>query len=865
MWYQKTAKEILSDLNVELANGLTCEQVGERLRTFGPNVFAKGKKETLFDIFIRQFKSPLVYILIIAAVLIVILGQSIDAIVILVVVTFNAVIGTFQEGRAQNSLERLKSLTRHKVLVRRAGEEVLISSEEVVCGDILIFNAGDKVAADARIVKAEELAVNESILTGEAYTAFKSANVIKKNKLVLGDQKNMLFAGTGVVSGWGEAVVVAIGLESELGKISKQLLETKNVPLPLAKKVFELTRFIAITVFLIGIITFSVGLIRGIELREIFGVVIGLSVSVVPEGLPVALTIVLARGVWRMAKAHAIVRQMAAVEAMGGADILMIDKTGTITTGQMVIADLYYNGTHLKIDGQGYDPSGKIKLSIKRTGLKRFLSLVYLSLKADVIFEEHGGWKPVGDSTEAAIAVLCKKMGLSKEKLLEDYKTVLSKPFDQKKKYIEAIFTKGREKWEVFVGAPEYLIDDLRLDHNILADYHSLAKKGLRVIGAAILGPKKVCDWALMAIEEEIRETAKESILEAKKAGFRVVIATGDFAETAKAIARRVGIYQENDEVLTGSQIEQSNEEEFLRKIDKASVFARITPEHKFRIVNAFKRRGHIVAMTGDGVNDAPALSAANLGIGLGSGTQVAKDASDIVLVDNNLETIIGAIFEGRSIYLSLKKVVLYLFSTSFGEVLVITGAIFIGLPLPLVAVQIIWLNFVTDGFFVVALAQDKPKEGLITRSEVESESLIDNLMIKRTILMGFSMFVVALPIFYIFMSNYSILTGRTMVLLVLSMTQWFNALNVRSRSVSIFKRRLDNFFLIASFGVVLILQILVVQTPWGNELMHTESLSLGQWVIAFLASTVIIWVEEVRKFFARNNWQAADGRQLTA
>ena len=314
-----------------------------------------------------------------------------------------------------------------------------------------------------------------------------------------------------------------------------------------------------------------------------------------------------------------------------------------------------------------------------------------------------------------------------------------------------------------------------------------------------------------------------------------------------------MGIYEEGDLVLTGAEVEKMTETELEAKTDKVTVFARITPEHKLKIVKAFQRAGRICAMTGDGVNDAPALQAANLGIGLGSGTQVAKDSSDIVLVNNNFETIVDAIAEGRAIYLSLKKVILYLFSTSFGEVLVLTGAILSGLPLPLVAVQIIWLNFVTDGFFVVALAQDNPtKKQLKSRTDVNSENLVDKLMIKRMFLMGGTMLLIALPTFYFFINNYSLSYARTMSLLILSITQWFNALNVRSRTRSVFTIPINNNFLAGSFVIVFILQLLIIQTGAGNNILHTEKLSLGHWLLAFGLSTIIIWVEEIRKYFIR-------------
>src|SRR3989338_5411985 len=728
-YYQKTAQEVVVEFSTDIQKGLSTSEAKDRIVTFGYNELAQKRQETIFDIFVRQFKSPLIYILIFAAALVLTLGAKIDALVILAVIIFNSIVGTIQEGKARNSLSRLKSLTKHKAVVRRDEEEFLISAEEVVCGDVLILHEGDKIVADARIIVCEGLKVDESILTGESQAVVKTSDVISHKNLVVGDQKNMVFAGTSVVGGAAEGVVTETGINSQIGKISKELLETADVPLPLAKKVMKLTHFIAIATFAIAVLTFLAGIARGIEFREILGAVIGLSVSVVPEGLPVAVTIILAGGVWRMAKAHAIIRQMAAVEAMGNADCLLVDKTGTITTGKMNISKISFLDELFTVKGNGYDPTGKIEnleKSKHKEKILKMLSLTRLSLNAEIVYETDGGWQPRGDSTEAAIAVVCARAGLDKEKIEKHYKVDFAKPFDPKKRYIEGSFSKDGEKWHIFIGAPEFLSKNLKIDH------------------------------------------------------------------------------------------------------------------------------GHICARTGDGVNDAPALQAAHLGIGLGSGTQVAKDSADIILVNDNFETIVAAIAEGRSIYLSLKKVILYLFSTSLGEVSVILGGVLLGLPLPLLAVQIIWLNFVTDGFFVVALSQDTPRRKLVSKDDVNSENLIDGLMVKRMIVMAIAMFVATMPFFIYFLDRYSLSYSRSVVLIVLAATQWFNAFNVRSRTLSVFKRKLDNKFLIAAFIAVLILQILVIETSFGNKIMHTENIKIEHWIMALLASTLIIWVEEARKMWGK-------------
>lgn len=849
-WYRLSARSVCEELGVDPDVGLPNEEALKRLLANGANILASRKKETVFAIFLRQFKSPLIYVLIIASFAVTALGQFIDALVILAVLVLNAIIGAFQEGKAKNSLEKLKSLTRHKALVIRGGVEILISSEEVVSGDILVLKEGDRIVADARLIKLESLKADESVLTGEAYSVEKSTETIHRGNLVLGDIKNMVFSGTSVIAGNGTAVVVATGFESELGKISKELLETSTVPLPLAQKISKITKFIVISVVFICLVVFAVGYLRGLPFIELVSTVIGLSVSIIPEGLPIAVTIVLAAGVWRMAKQRAIVTQMAAVEAMGNANVLLVDKTGTLTTGKMEVSQIYFDGQYIEVKPTGYRPEGDVAVK-RESELHRVLELVSLSLSAVVIHVEGDGWKPVGDPTEAAIAVVCKKAGLEKEKLAHDYKKVKLVPFDSHKRYIEGHFEQGKKSWGIFVGAPDYLARELLPKGEFVRIADKLTTEGKRVVGAVLVEGKKVCSMCLFAIDEDVRPEVKQSIAEAKSAGFRIAMLTGDYPNTAKSIAREVGILEKGNLVLTGPEVEKMSLKELAEMVENTTVFARITPEHKLKIVRAFQARGHICAMTGDGVNDGPALQAANLGIGLGSGTQVAKDASDIVLTDDNFETIVAAISQGRAIYLTLKKVILYLFSTSFGEVLVIAGAIFLGFPLPVIAVQIIWLNFVTDGFFVAALAADPIHRNLAKLKET-GNNLVDKLMINRTILMGISMFLVGMPVFYFYIQKDGLPQARTMVFLVLCVTQWLNALNVRSRFKSVFAVPLDNKFLIASFAIVFVLTLLVIQTPVGNRVMHTVPLGLNDWLIAFGVSTAIIWVEEFRKLIVR-------------
>ncbi len=613
--------------------------------------------------------------------------------------------------------------------------------------------------------------------------------------------------------------------------------------------------------------------------------VIALSVSVIPEGLPIVLTLVLATGVWRMGKQNALVKKMHAVEALGQVDILAVDKTGTLTKNEMVVQKIYTNGKFFKVEGIGYEPNGEVILNgteieaVDHPELLLIGRTSALSANARVIFsEENNTWNISGDPTEAAMIVLSQKLGFHKEVLENESPIIAEMPFDYNLKY-HAVLSKGEHTDTLSVGgAPEVVLEfcstifkngeHLALDPQTREEIESaileLSKEGLRVIALATVSsaqslPKDgtspyMTFVGLLGMNDALRPEVRGMIARAREAGVRTVMITGDHRVTAHSIALEAGIFEEGDRVLTGKEIDLFSDEELPKIIADVSVFARVTPEHKLRIIRAYKNTGKIIAMTGDGVNDAPSLGAADLGVSMGRiGTEVAKEASDIVLLDDNMGSIISAIEEGRSIYKTIKKVILYLFSTSAGEVLTIAGAIILGYMVPILPAQIIWLNFVTDGFLDTALSMEPKEIGLLFEPRTkDSRRLVDRLMLTRIVIMASVMAVGTLYLFGNY-ANGDPAKAWTVSLTLLAVFQWFNALNCRSHHRSIFKMNpFSNLYLMGAIIIVVALQVVALYTTTGQKLLHTTSLSLSEWGTILLVASSIIIVEEIRKLFHR-------------
>jgi len=882
-WHSKTVLEVFQALHSD-EHGLTNKEAVERLEKHGPNKLPEGKGDGLLVIFLRQFQSPLIYILFAASIVVFVMGEITDGSIILAVLLINAIVGTIQEGKAQNTLLALKKFVETKATVLREGKELIIPDSEVLPGDIIILQEGEKIPVDARIIAATNLKIDEAALTGESEPKHKIADKLTEDNLPIADQKNMVFKGTHVLAGNGKAIAVATGVDTIIGKISKEIAAI-DTEIPLKANIRYLSRLIIITVASISFVLFLLGILSGKSVIEMFTTVVSLSVSLIPEGLPIVMTLVLATGVWRMSKRNALVKKLQAVEALGQTQVIAVDKTGTITKNELVIQKVYVDGNFFDIEGEGYEPKGAIKLNGNVVGLVDHPDLIFVGkiaafcAKAHVMFsEEEKVWHVAGDPTEAAMLVLAEKFGFYKDDLERESPLVGEIPFDYKLKYHATVHQLDVQKSLAVVGAPEVVLglsqkiwhagkshslkEEERLELESI--FLSMSQVGLRVVALAetndvpeILASEEIKSLTFVGffgMKDTLRPEVAEAIQKTSSAGIRVVMITGDHKLTAQAIAKEAGIYQDGDTILTGQNIDSFSDAELSEKLTKTSVFARVTPEHKLRIIKAYKAIGKIIAMTGDGVNDAPSLVAADLGVAMGKiGTEVAKEASDIVLLDDNFTSIVSAVEEGRNIYKTIKKVILYLFSTSWGEVLTITGTLLLGLPLPLLPAQIIWLNFVTDGFLDVALAMEPKEEGLLRGNfERPKKYLIDKLMVQRMAVMAIPMMIGTLFLFKKYFES-DLTHAWTISLTTLAVFQWFNAWNCRHESKSIFQMNpFANKFLVGATLIIIPLQLLVIYNPLMQKFLHTTSLRFSEWLLIVPIATSVVLVEEIRKFFYR-------------
>lgn len=887
-WSTKGLPDVFEGLHSD-ENGLSKEEAARRLIEDGPNALQEADVDGLPTIFMRQFQSPLIYLLLAASGAVFLLGEIADGSIILFVLVFNAIVGTIQEGRAQNTLRALRQYVETTASVIRDGTEILIPDYEVVRGDLLSLREGEKVSADARMVSVHSIKIDEAALTGESAPAGKESGTVSAADPAASEQKNMAFKGTNVVVGSGRAVVVATGERTVIGSIAKTV-SSIDTEIPLKANIRHLSQAIIAVVGIVSALLFTLGLIKGIDIVTIFATVVSLAVSVIPEGLPIVITLVLATGVWRMSKRHALVKKLQAVEALGQAQVIAVDKTGTITKNELVIREAWTEGKLFSIAGVGYEPKGAVMLNESVVDAANHPELLLLgkmsalSTSARVFFSESGNqWKVTGDPTEGAIGVFGEKAGFKKDDVLHESPVISEFPFDYRLKYHAALFSEEEGNLLVVSGAPESVLSlstTIRRDGKNSALSHDerasalkalaeMSDRGLRVVALAMrerfddsLTPESIKELTFagfFGMEDTLRPEVADAMLRASAAGIRVVMITGDYTFTARAIAKEAGIWHEGDELLTGTAIDDMTDAELVERIGSVSVFARVTPEHKLRIINAYKARGETVAMTGDGVNDAPPLVAADLGVAMGKiGTEVAKEAADIVLLDDNFGSIISAIEEGRSIYKTIKKVILYLFSTSLGEVLVIMGALMLDYPLPLLAAQIIWLNFVTDGFLDVGLAMEPKESGLLRGAfERPKRYLVDTLMIQRMVLMALPMMIGSLFLFQKYVAS-DMGKAWTVSLTVLAVFQWFNVWNCRSEEKSFFRTDFfSNTYLMGATAVVVSLQMLAVYTPFLQGILHTVPLTLSEWLMIIAVATSIIWVEEIRKFFYRHRARA--------
>ena len=869
------------DLLASSEAGLTSDEARKRLAEVGPNVLAAEEKINIFLILLHQFKSPLIYVLLIAAVVTFFLHEYIDMSVILAVVMLNAVIGFIQEVRAEQGVRSLKKMVQAKARVLRDRRERELPGSQLVPGDIVYLAPGMRVPADLRLVHVLDLRVDESMLTGESLPAEKKTDKLIEQNLTPGDMKNIAFMGTTVIYGRGRGLVVETGRRSVIGDIAEKVQEVPFGKAPLQEKLDNFARFLSLTVAGISLFIFGLGLYGGEKLSEMFIAAVAIAVSAIPEGLPVAVTIAMAIGVNRMARQNAIVRRLPSVETLGSTTIIGSDKTGTLTRNEMTVTLVFDGLRTYEISGIGYEPTGSITHDGQLVDveacpeLQQTLRIGMLCNEAN-LYQEDGEYRIDGDPTEGALIVSANKGGLQGEEEQAKYPQLGIVPFESERGFMATLHEIGGKKVIFVKGAPEKIIHfsmldeaDPALENRLDRVAANFADQGLRVLGMAY---KEVVPeiWKISQADAESglifagfqgmldppRQEVVDAIKMCRQAGIRTAMITGDHAITAGVIAARIGIGTEGDMVLEGRRLETMSEEELYEKVRTTSVYARVAPVHKLRIVQQLMRQGEVVAVTGDGVNDAPALKAAHIGVAMGrTGTDVAKEAADIVLSDDNFASIVAAVREGRIVYDNIKKVTIFLVSCGFGELLTIIASMLAGLHLPYLPAQILWLNLVTNGFQDVALAFEPGEKGVLKRRpRPPRERILSALMIQRMLLMGSIMGLGTFIIYYLELAaDVPVESARSVALTAMVFFQFNQALNCRSETLSVFQMHpLSNPFLFVSIIGAFFAHLAVLYVPALQYVFRTVPLNFGQWVLIVLSSFIILLVVEFDKYIRR-------------
>lgn len=884
-WHTLSADETLDRLDTT-PDGISTEEAERRRQAFGSNELKAEDKVSPYIVFLNQFRSPLIYILLIATLLSFISGHIIDGLVILVVVILNSIVGFLQEYKAERALDALKKLAALRSAVIRDGEELEIDSSYIVPGDIVMLEAGDKVPADGRLLEAVNLKVDEAALTGESVPVEKHTAPLPSDT-PLAERRNLAYSGTIAVYGRGKMAVFSTGMNTEIGKIASEVAAEPHRQTPVQQKLSRLAGYLGIAGLLIAVAIIIAGLYRRLELLDLFFLGVAAAVSFIPEGLPAVITIVLAVGVQRMARNCAVIRKLPAVETLGSATVICSDKTGTLTKNEMTVKLVYTADSQFTVTGEGYAPEGAFYEGTKKispeehSGLKCLLSAFILCSDARLHLEE-GIWKIIGDPTEGALVVAGEKMGLKKHELEAEQRRIDEIPFDSDKRYMATLhtFNDGR-KIAYIKGAPEkiigmsdkYLLHEkpAQLTSDIAAEFAGrdaeMAANALRVLAVAYKDfPPETTDIEHPDIESGLvfigaagmidppREEAKEAIRLAKEAGIRVIMVTGDHPDTARTIAELLGLLEEGMRVVPGRAMDSMSDEQLAETIEHIAVFARAEPQHKIRIIRALKQRGHIVAMTGDGVNDAPALKASDIGIAMGiTGTDVSKEAADMVLLDDNFSSIVAAVREGRNIFANIRRVVTYLLATNTGEIALYLLTILVGLPIPLIPVQILWINLVTDGFNTIPLSLEPGEPGILQeRPRNPREPIITRSMAYRIAFLSSFMLIGTFILFYWALGYTEIDRARTYAFVTTALFQIFNVLNIRSSKYSIFSTGFfSNPYLILGAIISIIAQIASVHVGFFQTVFRTVPLNLNEWALMVAVSSIIFWAEEIRKALA--------------
>ncbi|MDD4095228.1 MAG: HAD-IC family P-type ATPase [Oscillospiraceae bacterium] len=884
-WHSLEAERIFGKIDSDI-KGLSTTEAQRRLEEIGPNALPVSEPPGVLIVFLRQLKNPLIYILLAAAVFALIAGEFVDVIFIMAIILLNSVLGTYQEYSAEKSAAGLQKMMKIIARVRRSGRERELMSEELVPGDIVLLESGMKVPADLRLLEEDNLAIDESFLTGESNAANKSIEAIPE-ATVVSDRKNMAFAGSAVVTGRGLGIVVETGTSTQVGMIAGQVQSTESGKPPLVVRMEKFTRQIGVIVIVVSVFLAVVLGLQGNEAEQIFLFVVALAVSAIPEGLPVAMTVALSVAVSRMSKRNVVVRKLTAVESLGSCTVIASDKTGTLTVNQQTVRRIALpNGEMAYISGQGYNPDGAVTgpegRSLDDATLEQMRALSRTTLLANEgsLFQEEDQWIHYGDAMDVALIALGMKLSILPDELRAKHEILAQIPYESERKYAAAFYQFGESVMLGAKGAAEtilgfcdkmYVGGKVRKLHSgeILEQAERMAAEGYRVLAAA----EKTCDdfrkkkeygdetlsgmtlLGLVGFIDPLRTEVIDSVQDCREAGIRIIMITGDHPLTAFAIARELQIAREETDVVTGAQLLEASDPEgeaYRSLVDTSTVFARVSPTQKLEIVDALIDRGEFVAVTGDGVNDVPALRRANIGVAMGSGSDVAKETGSMIVTDDNFSSIVSGVEEGRFAYDNVRKVIYLLISTGAAEVIMFITAIFSGLAIPLIAAQILWLNLVTNGIQDIALAYEGGEPGAMKRKPRRTdEKLFNAQMIRQTLLSGVTIGAIAIGlwVYLIRVLGVNEYSARNMVLLLMVLLQNLHVFNCRSENVSAFRVPIRKNVVLV-FGVLAAqgIHLLAMNLPFMQRVLSVEPIDMKQWLLLLAMALPVLIVMEIYK-----------------
>ncbi len=879
-WHEINAGKAMRILGTDI-NGLSINEAKKRLEEYGPNELRKEKRHSPILIFFGQFKEFLIILLIVASIISALVGEILDATVIIAIVFASAILGFFQEFKAEKSLEALKGMASPKANVIRDGEEIELFAKEIVPGDLVTLRAGDKVPTDGRLIESMNLQIDEASLTGESVPVGKESTIVLDRSVPVSDRQNMVFTATTVTSGRGKAVVTTTGMNTEFGKIASMMQAAEEPPTPLELRLRHVGKWLgAISLIVVSIVT-AMGIMRGNPLLEMFLWGVALAVAAVPEALPAVVTGSLAIGVQRMVRKNAIIRKLPAVETLGSTTVICTDKTGTLTKNEMTVRNIYVNDKEIKVTGVGFDPEGKFLKDKELSDPEKFEELNLLlkigALCNDASFKFGVRSYSIGDPTEIALLVAAAKAKIYKAKFEKEHPRINEISFSSERKRMTTVHKFEKNNILYMKGAPEVVLslcDKIFKDgkqvklstkdrDKIIGINERMASEGLRVLGMAFreIGKstntndlekleKDLVFVGLQGMIDAPRKEAASAIKVCHEAGIKVIMITGDHKLTAEAVAKELGLTS-SESSLTGPDLEKMDDEELERIVEEVVVYARTSPEHKTRIVKALKKKGHVVAVTGDGVNDAPALKNSDIGVAMGiTGTEVTKEASDMVLADDNFASIVAAVEEGRGIYNNIKKYLSFLLSCNIGEIIVMFIAGIMGLPLPLITIHLLWVNLVTDGLPAIALGVDPSEPELMKRPPVDPKESVFTKRVK-TFIMGIAIIigVIILPIFIWGLNRADLVYAQTMALTTLVMIEMFNAFNFRSLRQSIFKiGPFTNKWLVIAVASSILLQLAILYIPGATRVFSTHALTMIDWAIIVIISAMPLIIVEIAK-----------------